>query len=197
MTSPVCPDTPGEQLACYLAGALPIQEEREVLRRLNTDWPEGEAALREYEEGLLALAHSIPEVQPPGALKVEILLMLPVQKQADATTSQPPAGITFRLHAQDIFRPTSYPGISIRLLHLNHQARRFTALLKMEPGARYPDHHHDSEEECLVLEGSLMVGDHRMEAGDYQFCEAHSDHVEQWSETGALLYLTAPISLLK
>lgn len=197
MISPVCPDTPGELLACYLAGALPVQEEREVLCRLEAGWPEGEAALREYEQGLLALAHSIPEVQPPGALKVEILSMLPSKQHADDVKSLPLAGITFRSQQQGKFLPTPYPGISIRLLHRNNQARKFTALLKLEPGARYPSHHHDGEEECLVLEGSLMVGDHRMEAGDYQHCEAHSDHVEQWSETGALLYLTAPMSLLK
>jgi len=34
-----------------------------------------------------------------------------------------------------------------------------------------------------------------MKAGDYQRAEADSDHVEQWTDTGALLYLSAPADL--
>jgi quercetin dioxygenase-like cupin family protein len=186
-----------ELMACYLAGALPALEERELLNKLAADWPEGTAALREHEQGLLALMRSIPAVQPPSALKVEILSMLPARKSMNEVKVEPLAGISFRSQQQSKFLPTPYPGISLRMLHLNRQAQKFTALMKLEPGARYPSHHHDGEEECLVLEGSLMVGDHRMEAGDYQFCEADSDHVDQWSETGALLYISAPLSLLE
>jgi quercetin dioxygenase-like cupin family protein len=186
-----------ELMACYLAGALPAHEERALLNQLAAGWPEGAAALREQEQGLLALMQSIPAVQPPSALKVEILSMLPARKSVGEVKAHPLAGISFSSHQQSSFLPTPFPGISLRMLHINRPARKFTALMKLEPGARYPSHHHDGEEECLVLEGSLMVGDHRMEAGDYQFCEADSDHVNQWSETGALLYITAPLSLLE
>ncbi len=32
-------------------------------------------------------------------------------------------------------------------------------------------------------------------AGDYQWAEADSDHVEQWTDTGALVYLIGPEDL--
>jgi len=34
-----------------------------------------------------------------------------------------------------------------------------------------------------------------MRAGDYQRAEADSDHVEQWTDTGALVYLIGPEDL--
>jgi uncharacterized protein HemY len=47
-----------------------------------------------------------------------------------------------------------------------------------------------------VLEGELLVGGVRMKAGDYQRAEPGTAHADQWSDTGALLYITGPISLL-
>ena len=47
-----------------------------------------------------------------------------------------------------------------------------------------------------MLEGSLWVGGVHMKAGDYQRVEAGVDHVEQWSDTGALAFITAPLELL-
>jgi anti-sigma factor ChrR (cupin superfamily) len=64
------------------------------------------------------------------------------------------------------------------------------------PGATYPAHPHSGPEECLVLEGDLTAFGVRMTAGDYQRVEPGTEHAEQRSETGALLYLTAPLSML-
>jgi quercetin dioxygenase-like cupin family protein len=186
-----------DEVACYLAGAIPEQEAAAMNERFSQGWAEGEAALQLLEPGLLALADSIPSVQPAASLKVDLLAMLPVRKSEAEVKTKEDRGILFRSGKQAKFLPTPYPGISLRMLHLNRDDKKFTALMKMEPGARYPSHHHDGDEECLVLEGSLMVGDHLMEAGDYQYCSAESDHVDQWTETGALLYVTAPLSLLQ
>ncbi len=76
------------------------------------------------------------------------------------------------------------------------KAAQLTCLKRLEPGAVYPSHPHDGPEECLVLDGEIIVGDVRMRKGDYQRAEPNSQHIEQRSETGALIYLSAPMSLL-
>ncbi len=54
--------------------------------------------------------------------------------------------------------------MEIRLLH-----KTKTMLVKLAPGARVPEHHHDSGEQCLVLEGRLtdgqVTGGFRLHAG--------------------------------
>ena len=43
------------------------------------------------------------------------------------------------------------PGIQIKVLH--QTATRYSYLLKLEPGAILPPHHHPVAEECIVLKG--------------------------------------------
>lgn len=189
-----------ELIALYAAGALPQAEQQEVEERLRQGWPEGEAAWQEMQPALQSLLQTQPPEEPSPALKARLLEMLPQAKPVQAII--PPAsipslaGITFQHQRDAAFMPTPYPGISIRMLHVDQKQKQFSALMKVEPGAVYPHHHHDGYEECLVLEGTLMVGDTKMVAGDYQRADAGSDHVDQWSETGALLYINAPLSLL-
>lgn len=68
--------------------------------------------------------------------------------------------------------------------------------MRLDPGAVYPAHEHDGPEECVVIAGELTVGGVRMRKGDYQRAEPGSEHVEQRSEAGALVFLTAPLSLM-
>jgi quercetin dioxygenase-like cupin family protein len=130
------------------------------------------------------LAGAVGPVEPPPVAKERLLAALP------------PAGVHFRFAGDGGFTPTRHPGVSVKLLHLDRQRRQFTVLMRLEPGAVYPAHAHDGPEECVVLEGEILVGGVRMRKGDYQRAEPGSEHVEQRSETGALLFVTAPVSLL-
>ncbi|HQR07489.1 MAG TPA: cupin domain-containing protein [Gemmatales bacterium] len=189
-----------ELISLYAAGALPPEEHRSVEERLRQGWPEGQAAWKSLQPGIEAMLLAIPAGFLPTDLKERLLQQLPravaVQTLIPKTVPVAPGGIIFQHQRDASFVPTPYPGIAMRLLHLDQACSKFSALLRVAPGAKYPSHHHDGVEECLVLEGTLMVGDTRMVAGDYQRAEAHSDHVDQWSETGALLYINAPLSLL-
>ena len=138
----------------------------------------------EFEAAFLALAASIPPVEPPPAIKAAVL-------GAIAT----PKGFVFRFAGEASFRPTPTPGVTFRLLHRDKSRGVVTCLLRMAPGARLPAHSHRGAEECVVLEGTILVGPTRMRAGDYQRAEADSDHVEQWTDTGALVYLSGPEDL--
>lgn len=189
-----------ELISLYASGALPAEEHRSVEERLHRGWPEGQAAWEALQPGIEAMLQAIPAASLPTNLKERLLQQLPRAVSAHSlipkTTPATTGGIIFQHQRDANYVPTPYPGITMRLLHVDQAGAKFSALLRVEPGAKYPSHHHDGVEECLVLEGSLMVGNTRMVAGDYQRAEPHSEHVEQWTETGALLFINAPLSLL-
>jgi quercetin dioxygenase-like cupin family protein len=170
-----------ERAAVFAAGATPPDE----VGALDAALAEAAGFGAVVEE----LTGAIPPVEPPPDARAKLLAALAPRGAA--------VGISFRFAADGEFSPTRHPGISSRVLHIDHARRLVTVLLKLEPGAVYPAHSHDGPEECLVLEGEVLVGGVRMCKGDYQRAEPGSEHVVQRSDTGALLFLTAPVSLME
>ncbi len=76
------------------------------------------------------------------------------------------------------------PGVDIQMLLKNK-----TMLVRMAPGSRIPAHHHHSDEQCLVLEGSLRTGDLVAQAGDYVHMVSGSDHADIESASGCLFLI--------
>lgn len=81
------------------------------------------------------------------------------------------------------------PGIRVKPLHADRRAGYRSFLMQLEPGARYPSHNHDRDEECVVLKGRLRIGDLEIEEGDYHLARCGSEHGELLSDTGALIFL--------
>lgn len=175
-------------VALYAAGALTANEATEFERRCSTGWPEAEELLHALTEPIADLTADIPPVAPPSELRATILR---------STAPKPPHGYTILGSDDSAFQPLPYHGITMRVLNVDRDRQTFSCLMRFAPGARLPAHPHASPEECIVVEGSLFVGDVRMRAGDYQRVEAGVSHVEQWSDTGGLAFITAPLELLE
>src|SRR5215471_18383465 len=79
------------------------------------------------------------------------------------------------------------PHVQVKVLHTD--GRYNSILLRMEPGASLPAHYHEDDEECVVMEGEVYIGDVRVKAGDYHLALSGSRHGELRSDTGALLFL--------
>jgi quercetin dioxygenase-like cupin family protein len=184
-------DTHAEESAALLAaGALPPHEAAEA-EALPGAWA--------FSAVAAMLADAFPSVDPPPAVKDKILSQ--VAQRTESRSSDRAAAATlpeifFQFAGDAEFVRTAYPQLFIRLLHVDHLRGQFSAFIRLEPGGRFPEHSHDGPEECLVLEGELLVGGVRMKAGDFQRVESGSKHVEQHSPSGALLFLTAPLGLL-
>jgi quercetin dioxygenase-like cupin family protein len=77
---------------------------------------------------------------------------------------------------------------------LNQQGGTASYLLKMQPGAILPAHHHPVDEECLVLEGELSIGEELvLHPGDFHLALKDLPHADIASRTGALLFLRGAI----
>lgn len=79
------------------------------------------------------------------------------------------------------------PLAEIKMLRSDVHSRSF--LVRMQPGAELPAHEHPAEEECLMLEGEMWIGDIHLRAGDYHVAPKGRPHGNIRSDTGALLFV--------
>ncbi len=75
---------------------------------------------------------------------------------------------------------STYPGIHTKTLVVDRASGALTMLLKMDPGAKLPDHEHVLVEQTFVLQGSLVCGEGVCGSGDFVWRPAGSRH-EAWA----------------
>lgn len=88
---------------------------------------------------------------------------------------------------------TILPGVARRILFADPGGDVQSYLLRLEPGAVVPRHEHRRDEECVVLEGELRVGDHVFRRGDWHMAPRGVDHEPIRSDGGTLLFLRGEI----
>lgn len=80
------------------------------------------------------------------------------------------------------------PKCDIKMLRREGLSSSF--LLRVHPGGKLPEHIHEADEECLVLDGSLLLGEGIMlRAGDYHLAPKGLPHGPAVTKTGALIYI--------
>ena len=142
----------------------------------------------EFDEVLqLALAESAAAAAgggPSPDLKGRLM-----QRVREATE---PSGFSFAWRADDNWIPHVVPGIRMKVLALNKRRGYATLLLDVQPGTRFPAHHHGGAEECYVISGSLFTCGRRLGAGDFVHADGDTDHGELWTEEGCQVILIVP-----
>jgi quercetin dioxygenase-like cupin family protein len=79
------------------------------------------------------------------------------------------------------------PGLSLKVLH--EAGGVMSYLVRLAPGAVLPPHRHPIDEECVVLEGSLRIGDLEVGAGGFHLGRQDVLHMPIVSDQGALIFL--------
>jgi len=85
------------------------------------------------------------------------------------------------------------PGVQLKVLH--EAGGLMSYLLKLAPGASLPAHRHPCDEECVVLEGELRIGELVVPAGGFHLARQHSLHDRITTVTGATIYLRGAVPL--
>ncbi|HEV8210412.1 MAG TPA: cupin domain-containing protein [Vicinamibacterales bacterium] len=132
----------------------------------------------------LALAASVEQHEPGPDLKRKLM-----QRLAEPAI---PAGFAFHHASDDRWLPHPVPGIRMKVLALNKKSGYATLLLDVEPGTRFPAHHHGGAEECYVVSGSIFTCGRRLGPGDFVHADADTDHGELWTDEGAQVILIVP-----
>jgi anti-sigma factor ChrR (cupin superfamily) len=147
----------------------------------------GNPALRQqvaaWERRLTPLAATLPEATPRPALWEAI--------EAALDAAGPPATVTVRKQEGD-WR-TLAPGVSIKMLLVDQVAGFQSFLLRLAPGCQLPAHDHGALEECLLLEGDMLIGDRHYTAGDYHAALPGSRHAPLSTRNGGLVFLRSEL----
>ncbi|MBI4755989.1 MAG: cupin domain-containing protein [Betaproteobacteria bacterium] len=118
------------------------------------------------------------EAAPPGGLLGRILQRARTQI----------SGGTHTVYADSGQWQSLLPKVGIKVLR-EHEAGVLSYLLRLEPGAELPPHEHPQDEECMVLEGEVRIGDLVVSAGAYHVAPRGVPHGRLTTATGALLFL--------
>jgi anti-sigma factor ChrR (cupin superfamily) len=81
---------------------------------------------------------------------------------------------------------TRYPGVEQKTLMVERATGMLTALMRMAPNARLPDHEHVKIEQTYVLEGTLVCGEGVCRAGQFVWRPAGSRHAAWAGPEGGL-----------
>jgi quercetin dioxygenase-like cupin family protein len=137
----------------------------------------------EFEELVaLALAEASSGPAPRPIVKAQLLARL-------AEGAPVPAGFSLRFAPEDDWVPHPVPGIRMKVLSVNRRSGYATLLLDVQPGTRFPAHHHGGDEECYVISGSVYTLGRRLGPGDFVHADAGTEHGELWTDEGARVLL--------
>jgi predicted ChrR family anti-sigma factor len=145
--------------------------------------------LRSFQEAAASLAYALPDVNPPARVRERVLSN--VGESRKAPLEQPMPGVFVLREPQQRWRDTPYPGVQVKILYADPVSKSVTSLLKLEPGAVYPQHRHAAVEQCLVLEGEVRIGQIGIKAGDFEFAAAGTHHPSVTTDSGCVLMIVS------
>ena len=127
----------------YVLGAL-TEDERQILEAHLTGCRACAATVRELVRVTEGLGRAVDPRDPPASLRARVLS---AARSDRAALSEPVSRVPVQpefsfLLASDGWQPHAVPGVSFKELRVDHSTRQATLLVALEPGARYPGHHH-------------------------------------------------------
>lgn len=162
----------------YVLGTLAGAEREHFKARLRHD-----AGLQDlvaaWERRLGALAERVAPAPPPKNSFAAIERRIGAEAKPGSRTIRGDAGEWSEIE----------PGVAMKRLFRSPDDESTSFLLRLLPGAVLPPHPHPSNEECLVIDGEITIGELRLGAGDYHVAFRGSPHDVIRSERGALLFI--------
>jgi quercetin dioxygenase-like cupin family protein len=168
----------------YVLGTLAAADRDAFARRLAYD-PEAREAVARWQQRLAPLA-GVGEPGPaPTALWHRI-----AQRSFAVDKALPGARTVVAASGEWV---ALAPGVDKRELHVDHVHGFRAMFVRMAPGSVLPAHDHPEDEECLMLEGEIVIGDLVLGAGDWHLAPKGRPHAEIRSPKGGLLYVRAAL----
>ena len=164
----------------YVLGTLSGEERKEFAEAIARD-PEMQKLVEAWQDRLADLDVATLPVEPSASLwdRIDVALDDAASGLANSVTLRAGEGAWHEI----------LPGIEKKSLFHDTAANSESFLLRFAPGARLPEHKHRSAEECVVLEGTFVIGDLRLDTGDFQAFEGNTIHPETYCERGGLVYV--------
>jgi quercetin dioxygenase-like cupin family protein len=126
------------------------------------------------------LGYAVPPARPRTEIRERLLSRLQAESRSTIIHSTEGAWETIDVQ-----------GIILKFLLRDQATGRFTALVRMDRGIRYPPHRHTDTEELYLLEGDLAVERQVLRAGDYCAAMVGTIHGSTYSQDGCTFILIA------
>jgi anti-sigma factor ChrR (cupin superfamily) len=175
--------------ALHALGALLPFEERAFADELALASEETRAEVAELKAIASQLGLSVAEESPSKELRDRLLARIAREPQ---TPSVPASVAHLDVFAHEGYWTPLFDGGSCKVLFTEPTNGYVTSLLKLEPGKWLPNHHHQGNEQCLIVAGEFAMNGKVYRPGDFTVALAGSDHVGIYTETGGMLLLVSP-----
>jgi anti-sigma factor ChrR (cupin superfamily) len=173
-----------ELASLYALGALSAPERQAFETELSGNH-ELQALFRSLQSAIATVAAATPAVALPPGLKDKVLRRVDA---VEAAKSAVRPGLSFAFGAsQSGWKQLPIPGAFIKLLSLDRERGYAVLMGKLEAGTRYPAHVNAGPEDFYILTGDLVIGDRKLNAGDFHHADAGSQHEENYSVEGCTL----------
>jgi anti-sigma factor ChrR (cupin superfamily) len=178
-------DACADDAANYALGTLTPEEARAFGQRLRSGCPYCLAQAEQYAAVTEQLALSVDQVSPPEALKKRLMARI----QPPAPVPVPSPHMTIVRGADSPWVRLPFPGVEMRSL-IRDKTGAKTLMLRMQPGAIFPQHPHPVAEQCYVLEGTNTESDGiTLRAGDIVVMSGGIVHEPIHTDTGCTLLI--------
>ncbi len=156
----------------------------------NAHTPEPESLPQAWHELLL---HETRVTPPHAAAKDRMRTRVKARMTAEPTVATAPGLQSFtRINSVQGWKRLNDKAEKKVLFNDGHTV---TWLLRLAPGGSVVPHGHDKGvEECLVMQGSVLLNGELFSEGDYQLAHADTRHEQVLSEQGCVVMLRSPAS---
>jgi anti-sigma factor ChrR (cupin superfamily) len=170
-------DRKTERAAEYVLGVLSAEERAAVAREAEHDTALADA-LASWNTGLAPLLEA-REVDPPGDMFDRITARIATRNEGART-----------IRADEGKWETVVPGVERKVLRIDRARNRATFLVRAAPGAKFPAHVHEDDEEAYVISGDLTFEHLTLHAGDFHIARRGMPHPAAVSVGGCMLLIT-------
>jgi len=141
-------------------------------------------------EALLALA--APLKAPSPQLKQSLLARIAASKSPRPDSAGVVPGWQFYSSSRDStdWLTFPFPGVKMKESADDEVTDTIFILVDIAPGARFPDHEHESSEFGVILSGDLTTAGRLLKAGDQFFSKPGFAHHETLSPNGCVALVT-------
>jgi anti-sigma factor ChrR (cupin superfamily) len=177
--------------ALYALGSLSEREAQAFEDELALASDTARAEVAEFDAIVAQLGLSAPEATPSDWVRDQLLTR--VARESHTTKSVAPAAATHL----DVFSHEGqwrklFEGGYSKVLFTEPSNGYVTSLLKLDPGTRLPNHKHKGNEQCMVMTGEFRMNGKVYGPGDFTVALDKTDHLDVYTETGALVLLVSP-----
>ena len=179
-------------LAEYVLGTLGKAARLELERRIARE-PDVRAMLLKWERRL-ASAADVPEAEPVADRVWQGIESAIEHAHREGPDARPGGTVDFlTIRADQGAWEPLMEGVEKKPLYQDPSQGVETYLIRIAPGTSLPEHGHDTIEECLVLDGDVILAGQHLRAGDFQAAFPGLVHHGVRSEGGCLLYVRSEI----